>query len=169
MWFSANTLCYSERLLADQPGGMGYLPKERVSDKEDQGESGVSIAAFVDPFKNSVLATTALPVDVGGPAVLTDAIYFPGHFGATAVVVDRETWGVFNTRDGCERWRDRSGRPGRRRDLRRHGQRDGRPADRRYNLYANQDDRTIRSQRNRHLRRHPMDGRRTAIQRHPTL
>jgi hypothetical protein len=66
---------------------------------EDEGESGSSIAAFIDPVTNTVLTTASLPVDVGGPVVLTDEVYFPGHFGSKAVVVDRTSWGVVSTPD----------------------------------------------------------------------
>jgi hypothetical protein len=64
---------------------------------EDDGESGASAAAFVDPATNTVLATVALPVDVGGPAVLPDSVFFPGYLGSTAAVVDRATWTVSAT------------------------------------------------------------------------
>ena len=66
---------------------------------EDDGESGASAATFVDPASNSVLATVALPVDVGGPAVLADSVFFPGYGGSTAVVVGRTTWTVVATPD----------------------------------------------------------------------
>lgn len=64
---------------------------------EQEGESGASLAAFVDPATDTVRATTSLPVDVRGPVVLAREIYFPGHFGPTAVVVDRTTFGVVST------------------------------------------------------------------------
>jgi len=66
---------------------------------EDAGESGTSAAAFVDPATNTVLATVPLPVDVGGPAVLPDAVFFPGYGGTTAVIVDRATWTISATPD----------------------------------------------------------------------
>jgi hypothetical protein len=66
---------------------------------EDAGESGTAAAAFVDPSTNTVMATTALPVDVGGPAVLDGVVYFPGHLGRQAVVVDRASWEVTDTPD----------------------------------------------------------------------
>jgi hypothetical protein len=59
---------------------------------EDPGESATSAAAFVDPATNEVLATVALPVDVGGPAVLADSVFFPGYGGSKPVVVDPATW-----------------------------------------------------------------------------
>jgi hypothetical protein len=66
---------------------------------DDPTESGSAAAAFVDPTSNQVLATVALPVDVAYPAVLDDAVFFPGADGATAVVVDRGTWTVTATPD----------------------------------------------------------------------
>jgi hypothetical protein len=66
---------------------------------EDAGESGTSAAAFVDPATNTVLATVRLPVDVGGPVALPDAVFFPGYGGSTAVIVDRATWTVSATPD----------------------------------------------------------------------
>jgi hypothetical protein len=66
---------------------------------EHAGESGTSAAAFVDPATNTVLATVPLPVDVGGPVVLPDAVFFPGYGGSTAVIVDRATWTVSATPD----------------------------------------------------------------------
>ena len=59
---------------------------------EDPGESGTSAVVFVDPGANEVLATVPMPVDVGGPAVLADSVFFPGYGGSKAVVVDRATW-----------------------------------------------------------------------------
>jgi hypothetical protein len=64
---------------------------------EDESESGTSAAAFVDPATNAVVATVPLPVDVGVPAVLDDAVFFGGHGGPTAVVIDRATWSVAAT------------------------------------------------------------------------
>ena len=66
---------------------------------EDAAQSGAAAATFVDPASNQVLATVALPVDVAYPAVLDDAVFFPGQDGATAVVVDRATWTVTATPD----------------------------------------------------------------------
>jgi streptogramin lyase len=67
---------------------------------EDPGESGTSAAAFVDPAANSVLATVALPFDVGGPAVLPQAVFFAGYLGESkGAVVDRATWTVSATPD----------------------------------------------------------------------
>jgi hypothetical protein len=66
---------------------------------EDAGESGSSTATFVDPSSNTPLATVALPVDVSGPAVLDDSVFFAGYGGSTAAVVDRSTWTVSATPD----------------------------------------------------------------------
>jgi len=66
---------------------------------EEAGQSGTAAAAFVDPTSNQVLATVALPVDVAYPAVLDNAVFFPGSDGSTAVVVDRSTWTVIATPD----------------------------------------------------------------------
>ena len=66
---------------------------------EDDGESGNSAAAFIDPVTNEVQATIDLPVDVGVPAVLDDDVFFPGWGGSTAVVVDRAGWTVTDTPD----------------------------------------------------------------------
>jgi hypothetical protein len=66
---------------------------------EDEGESGTSAAAFIDPGTNAVIDTVSLPVDVGVPVVLDDAIFFPGMAGSIAVVVDRSTWAVTSTPD----------------------------------------------------------------------
>lgn len=66
---------------------------------EDEGESGTSAVAFVDPATNTVLATVPLPVDVGGPVALPDAVFFPGYGGSTAVIVDRATWTISATPD----------------------------------------------------------------------
>ena len=66
---------------------------------EDAGESGTSAAAFVDPATNTVLATVPLPADVGGPAVLPDAVFFAGYGGPIGAVVDRTTWTVTATPD----------------------------------------------------------------------
>jgi hypothetical protein len=79
-----------------------YATKELAvawSYNEDEGESGTSAAAFVDPASNTVLATVTLPVDVGGPALLPDAAYFHGYLGSSAVVVDLTTWTVIATPD----------------------------------------------------------------------
>jgi hypothetical protein len=66
---------------------------------EDVGESGTSAAAFIDPATNTVLATVALPFDVGGPALLPDAAYFHGYHGSSAVVVDLTSWTIAATPD----------------------------------------------------------------------
>jgi hypothetical protein len=59
---------------------------------EDEGESGTSAAAFIDPATNQRFATVNLPVDVGVPVVLDGAVFFAGYAGSTAVVIDRATW-----------------------------------------------------------------------------
>ena len=46
---------------------------------EDVDQSGTAAAAFVDPASNQILATVSLPVDVAYPAVLDDAVFFPGR------------------------------------------------------------------------------------------
>lgn len=72
-----------------------------------EAQSGTSVAAFVDPATNAVLATVDLPFDVTAPVVLDDAVYFtPNAVGdadggdpgpSQAVVVDRATWKVSST------------------------------------------------------------------------
>jgi len=66
---------------------------------EDEGQSGTSAAAFVDPATNQIVATVPLPVDVTVPVVLDGAVFLPGMGGATAVVVDRASWTVKATPD----------------------------------------------------------------------
>ena len=65
---------------------------------EDDGDSGVSAAALVDPATNEARPVT-LPVDVGVPVVLDDVLFFAGNLGPTAVVVDRATATVIATPD----------------------------------------------------------------------
>jgi len=82
--------------------GQVYATEELViawSYNEDDGESGTSVAAFVDPAADEVLATVSLPVDVGVPTVLDDEVVLPGYGGPTAAVVDRATWTVSGTHD----------------------------------------------------------------------
>jgi hypothetical protein len=82
--------------------GQVYATNELVvawTYNEDAGESGSSAAVFIDPATNHVLATTDLPVDVGVPIVLDDAVYLPAHLGNRNVVVDRATWTVTATPD----------------------------------------------------------------------
>ncbi len=64
---------------------------------EDFGQSGTTVATFIDPVTNAVLAGVALPADVEPPIVLTDVVFFPGDMGSSAVVVDRATWDVVAT------------------------------------------------------------------------
>jgi hypothetical protein len=66
---------------------------------EDEGESGMSIAAFVHPESNSVLATIDLPVDVGKPTVVNEIVFFPATEGSTSIVVDRTTGTIVATPD----------------------------------------------------------------------
>ena len=66
---------------------------------DDDGESGTSAAAFVDPATNQLLATSALPVDVTVPIVLDDAVFFPGNGGTQNVLIDRATSTVTATPD----------------------------------------------------------------------
>jgi hypothetical protein len=66
---------------------------------DDEGESGASVAAFVDPITNEVLATTPLPGDVLVPVVLDDAVFLPANGGSLSAVVDRATWQVTATPD----------------------------------------------------------------------
>ena len=58
------------------------------------GESGTSAAAFIDPATNAVVAGVDLPVDVNVPIVLDDAVFFPGYGNAGAASVDRQSWTV---------------------------------------------------------------------------
>jgi hypothetical protein len=66
---------------------------------EQPGESGTSVAAFVDPKSNTVRATIDLPVDVGKPTVVNDVVYFPPTEGSTSVVVDQATAAITSTPD----------------------------------------------------------------------
>jgi len=66
---------------------------------DDEGESGASAAAFVDPATNGLMATTPLPGDVLVPIVLDDAVFFPANLGSVSAVVDRATWQVTATPD----------------------------------------------------------------------
>ena len=61
---------------------------------EDDGESGASAAAFIDPATNAVVAKVDLPVDVNVPVVADDAVFFPGSGNAGAASVDRGSWTV---------------------------------------------------------------------------
>ena len=61
---------------------------------QDDGESGSSAAAFIDPATNAVVAGVDLPVDVGVPVVEDDAVFFPGYGNAGAASVDRQSWTV---------------------------------------------------------------------------
>jgi hypothetical protein len=61
---------------------------------QDPGESGASVAAFIDPATNEIAATIDLPADVNVPVVLDDKVLFPPSGSEPAVVVDRATWTV---------------------------------------------------------------------------
>jgi hypothetical protein len=82
--------------------GQAYATTDLVvawNHNDDDGESGASIAAFIDPATNQLIATTALPGDVLVPIVLDDAVFFPANLGAVSAVVDRTTWQVTATPD----------------------------------------------------------------------
>ena len=66
---------------------------------EDDGQSGTSAAAFIDPATNQVMATVPLPVDVTAVIMLDDSVFLPGNSSSTAVVVDRATWAITATPD----------------------------------------------------------------------
>jgi hypothetical protein len=66
---------------------------------EDDAESAASTASIIDGSTNESLATIDLPVDVGVPVVLDDAVFFPGWGGSVAVVVQRSDWTVASTHD----------------------------------------------------------------------
>ncbi len=67
------------------------------NDNDDAGESGQSAAAFVDPNGSRLLATVTLPIDVGWPVVLPDAVFFGGDLNDKAVVIDPAPWTVRET------------------------------------------------------------------------
>jgi hypothetical protein len=66
---------------------------------EDDGESGTSATAIIDPATNRVLATVDLPVDVGVPVIVDDEVFFPAYGSSRAVVIDVGTWTVTATPD----------------------------------------------------------------------
>jgi hypothetical protein len=66
---------------------------------QDPGESGTSVAAFIDPATNRIEATVDLPADVNVPIVLDDQVLFPPRGAEPAVVVDRATWSVTSRAD----------------------------------------------------------------------
>jgi outer membrane protein assembly factor BamB len=67
---------------------------------QDDGSSGTSAAAFVDPATNEVLSTLDLPVDAGPNLVIfDDLVFLSGEHESTAVVVDRDTWNITATPD----------------------------------------------------------------------
>ena len=79
-----------------------YATNELVvawSYNEDDGESGTSAAVVIDPATNQSSPPTDLPVDVGVPIILADAVYLPAYLGNLNVVVDRATWTVTATPD----------------------------------------------------------------------
>ena len=65
----------------------------------DDGESGTSAAAFVDPVADRLLAPVPLTVDVNIGVILDDSVFFAGERGPHPVVVDRGTWTVTATPD----------------------------------------------------------------------
>jgi sugar lactone lactonase YvrE len=71
---------------------------------QDPGESGASVAAFVDPATNQIAATIDLPADVNVPVVLDDEVLFPPSGSEPAVVVDRATHTVTSRIDVGEGW-----------------------------------------------------------------
>ena len=58
---------------------------------EDDGQSGTSVAALIDPVTNAIQTAIDLPFDVGKPTMLDDVVFFPGSEGSQSVVVDRAT------------------------------------------------------------------------------
>ena len=66
---------------------------------QDQGESGNSFAAFVDPLTNTVMGTVELAGDASVPIVLDDAVFFPPQGDLNTTVVDRSDWTVSATPD----------------------------------------------------------------------
>jgi hypothetical protein len=82
----------------DLPGGTTDLIVASTYNTDD-GQSGTSAAAFIDPATNQVLATVLLPLDVTIGVVLDDSVFFAGEHGTQAVVVDRDTWTVRSTPD----------------------------------------------------------------------
>jgi hypothetical protein len=82
--------------------GQVYATQDLVipwSYNQDPGESGASVAAFVDPATNQISATIDLPADVNVPVVLDDQVLFPPQGTEPAVVVDRATWTVVSRID----------------------------------------------------------------------
>jgi hypothetical protein len=66
---------------------------------QDDGESGTSVAAFVDPTTNQIQATVDLPVDVGVPIVLDNEVFFPPYGTGQGVVIDRANWSATSIDD----------------------------------------------------------------------
>jgi DNA-binding beta-propeller fold protein YncE len=100
--YDPTTLVASTTIDVDVDCGAVYATPELVvawSYNLDEGESGTSAAAFIDPATNRVLATVPLPVDVGWPIFLPDAVFFAGYGGSRAVVIDPNTWTVTATPD----------------------------------------------------------------------
>ena len=58
---------------------------------EDDGPSGTSVAALIDPVTNTIQSVIDLPFDVAKPTVLDDVVFFPASEGPQSVVVDRAT------------------------------------------------------------------------------
>jgi hypothetical protein len=82
----------------DLPGGTSELIVASTYNGDD-GQSGTSAAAFIDPANNELLATVTLPVDATIGIVLDDSVFFAGEHGTQAVVVDRTNWTVRSTPD----------------------------------------------------------------------
>jgi hypothetical protein len=82
----------------DMPGGTSDLIVVSTFNGDD-GQSGTSAAAFIDPATDELVATVPLPVDVTIGIVLDDSVFFAGEHGTQAVVVDRTTWTVRSTPD----------------------------------------------------------------------
>ena len=58
---------------------------------EDAGESGTSVAAFIDPATNQSRQRSVCLSTSAKPAVLDNVVFFPGSEGSQSVVVDRAT------------------------------------------------------------------------------
>jgi len=58
---------------------------------DDDGQSGTSVAALIDPVTNTIQTAINLPFDVGKPTVLDEVVFFPGSEGSQSVVIDRAT------------------------------------------------------------------------------
>jgi DNA-binding beta-propeller fold protein YncE len=100
--YDPTTLLSSATVDVDVECGAVYATPDLVvawSYNLDEGESGTSAAAFIDPASNTLLATVPLPVDVGWPVVLPESVFFAGNGGSRGVVIDPNTWTVTATPD----------------------------------------------------------------------